>query len=174
MHSGKSESITINNERGRLSQEEINRMVEEAEMFAEQVRVSLLNWMCGLTWIQDKLSRERVETLNKLSSFVYGLKSQVADEQGLGGKLGDADVKTLKGLVSDTVSWIDEHGASASTEDLEEKFAGELIGFAKARLLMTFAEVQSEVNPITAKLYQSGTQAEEEDEPDWQHVPDEL
>jgi molecular chaperone DnaK (HSP70) len=55
--SGKSESITITNEKGRLSQEEIDRMVAEAEKFAEDVsllsffsshRINLLN-SCMLT-----------------------------------------------------------------------------------------------------------------------------
>ncbi|KAF6760079.1 heat shock protein [Ephemerocybe angulata] len=58
---GKSESITIKNEKGRLSQDEINRMVAEGERFAEE----------------DAIHRKRQETLNNLSGLVYG--AEVAD-----------------------------------------------------------------------------------------------
>jgi heat shock protein 5 len=53
-YSGKSESITITNEKGRLSQEEIDRMVREAEEFASE----------------DEAQRKRIEALNGLQNFV--------------------------------------------------------------------------------------------------------
>src|ERR1700679_1493073 len=65
---GKSESITITNDKGRLSQEEIERMVEEAEKFADE----------------DKAVRERIEARNGLENYVYSLKNQVNDKEGLG------------------------------------------------------------------------------------------
>jgi endoplasmic reticulum chaperone BiP len=106
--SGKSESITITNEKGRLSQEEIDRMVAEAEKFASE----------------DEAQRKRIEALNSLSSFVYGLKTQLGDQEGLGGKISDDDKKTLLATIKDTTDWIDENGSSASVEDLEEKLTG--------------------------------------------------
>ncbi|TFK47237.1 heat shock protein 70 [Heliocybe sulcata] len=131
---GKSESITITNEKGRLSQDEIERMVKEAEEFAAD----------------DEAQRKRIEALNSLSSFVYGLRSQVTDSEGLGGKLADADKKKILAAVKETTDWIDENGQSASAEDLEEKLT----------------EVQSVVNPITSKLYSEGgyTPGPEDDE----------
>src|SRR5882762_11856303 len=101
-HSGKSESITIKNEKGRLSQEDIERMVREAEQFAAE----------------DDAQRKRIEALNSLSSFVYGLKTQIGDQEGLGGKLSDDDKKTVLATVKDATTWIDEYGSSASVEDL--------------------------------------------------------
>ncbi|KAJ7840745.1 heat shock protein 70 family [Mycena leptocephala] len=118
---GKSESITITNEKGRLTQEEIDRMVAEAEQFASE----------------DEAQRKRIESLNSLSSFVYGLKTQLGDQEGLGGKVSDEDKKTILAAVKDTTDWIDENGATAGVEDLEEKLA----------------EIQTIVNPITSKLY---------------------
>ncbi len=106
--SGKSESITITNEKGRLSQEEIDRMVAEAEKFASE----------------DEAQRKRIEALNSLSAFVYGLKSQIGDQEGLGGKISDEDKKTILDAVKDTTDWLDEYGSSATEEDLEEKLAG--------------------------------------------------
>jgi len=106
--SGKSEAITIKNEKGRLSQEEIDRMVAEAEKFAAE----------------DEAQRKRIEALNSLSSFVYGLKNQINDSEGLGAKLDDDDKKTILDAVKEATEWIDENGSSASVEDLEEKLAG--------------------------------------------------
>jgi heat shock protein 5 len=137
---GKSESITITNEKGRLSQEEIDRMVREAEQFAAE----------------DEAQRKKIEALNSLSSFVYGLKSQLADTEGLGGKLEEDDKKTILAAVKETTDWIDDNGQSASVEDLEEKLA----------------EVQSVVNPITSKLYSNAPGADDEEDPFYSH--DEL
>ncbi|KZT05220.1 heat shock protein 70 [Laetiporus sulphureus 93-53] len=121
---GKSESVTITNEKGRLSPEEIERMVKEAEEFAAD----------------DEAQRKRIEALNGLSSFVYGLKSQLGDQDGLGGKLSDEDTKTILDALKETTDWIDDYGHSATAEDLEEKLT----------------EVQNVVNPITSKLYAGG------------------
>jgi len=137
---GKSESITITNEKGRLSKEDIERMVQEAEQFASE----------------DEAQRKRIEALNSLSSFVYGLKSQLADQEGLGGKIDEADKKTILATVKETTEWIDEHGQTAGTEDLEEKLT----------------EIQSVVTPITSKLYAGGAPGSEDDEPVHDH--DEL
>jgi len=119
---GKSESITITNEKGRLSKDDIERMIREAEEFASE----------------DEAARKRIEALNALSSFVYGLKTQIGDQDGLGGKIGDEDRKTLLALTKETTEWIDSEGQTASAESLEEKLA----------------EVQAVVNPITSKLYE--------------------
>ncbi|KAJ2916295.1 hypothetical protein MD484_g4077, partial [Candolleomyces efflorescens] len=126
---GKSESITIKNEKGRLSQEEIERMILEAEQFAEE----------------DALHRKRQETLNSLSNLVYGVKTQLADKEGLGRKMNEDDKKTLQAVVTEGVDWVDEHGKDATLEDLEEKLA----------------ELQSKINPITSKIYQSGEGSED-------------
>jgi len=76
---GKSESITITNDKGRLSQEEIDRMVEEAERYAEE----------------DKAIRERIEARNGLENYAYSLKNQVNDQEGLGGKLDEEDKEAV-------------------------------------------------------------------------------
>ncbi|KAI0946194.1 hypothetical protein AcV7_010231 [Taiwanofungus camphoratus] len=121
---GKSESVTITNEKGRLSPEEIERMVKEAEDFAAE----------------DEAQRKRIEALNSLSSFVYGLKTQLGDQEGLGGKISEDDKKTILETVKETTEWIDDNGQSATAEELEEKLT----------------EVQNVVNPITSKLYSGG------------------
>ncbi|RXW15429.1 hypothetical protein EST38_g10433 [Candolleomyces aberdarensis] len=131
---GKSEAITIKNERGRLSEEEIERMIMEGERFAEE----------------DALHRKRQETLNSLSNLVYGVKTQLADKEGLAGKLAEEDKKTLQAVVTEAVDWVEEHGKDATIEDLEEKLA----------------ELQSTINPITSKIYQSTSEPSDNKESD--------
>ncbi|CAG8713078.1 13156_t:CDS:1, partial [Acaulospora colombiana] len=102
---GKSESITITNDKGRLSKEEIERMVEEAEQFAEE----------------DKVQKERVESKNNLENFIYTLKSQVSDEGELGKKLNAEDKTTIKDAVKKSLEWFDENSNTATKEDFDEK-----------------------------------------------------
>ena len=103
---GQSEFITIKNEKGRLSEEEIERMVREAEEFAAE----------------DEAQRKRIEAMNSLSNFIYGVKSQLADSEGLG-RLEDDDKKALLKIVKETTEWVDSEGASATLEELEERLA---------------------------------------------------
>jgi len=103
---GKAESITITNDKGRLSAEDIERMVEEAEKYAEE----------------DKANRERIESRNKLENYAYSLKNQVNDEEGLGGKVDDDDKETLKDAVKETQDWLEENAAEATSEDFDEQF----------------------------------------------------
>ena len=100
-------------------------MIREAEEFAAE----------------DDDARKRIEALNSLSSFVYGLKTQIGDQEGLGGKIDDDDRKTLLALIKETTEWTETEGQNATAEELEEKLS----------------EVQAVVNPITSKLYESGS-----------------
>jgi heat shock protein 5 len=102
---GKSESITITNDKGRLSQEEIERMVAEAEEFAEE----------------DKATRARIEARNGLENYAFSLKNQVNDEEGLGGKIDDDDKETILEAVKEATDWLEENASTATTEDFEEQ-----------------------------------------------------
>ncbi|CRG84107.1 78 kDa glucose-regulated protein homolog [Talaromyces islandicus] len=102
---GKAESITITNDKGRLTQEEIDRMVAEAEEFAEE----------------DKAARGKIEARNALENYAFSLKNQVNDEDGLGGKLDEDDKETILEAVKEATDWLDENGASATMEDFEEQ-----------------------------------------------------
>ncbi|KAI9302514.1 heat shock 70 kDa protein [Cunninghamella echinulata] len=103
--SGKSESITITNDKGRLSQEDIDRMVREAEEFADE----------------DRSLRERTEAKNQLENYVYSLKSQLSSEDGaLATKLSEDDKETIEDAVKDKIDWLDEN-PNAEKEDYDEK-----------------------------------------------------
>ena len=102
---GKSESITITNERGRLSQDEIDRMVAEAEKFADE----------------DKANRERIEARNGLENYAFTIKNQANDEEGLGGRITEDEKEALLEAVKETTDWLDENGSTATTEDFDEQ-----------------------------------------------------
>ncbi|KAK4938434.1 ATPase with role in protein import into the ER [Elasticomyces elasticus] len=103
---GKSESITITNDKGRLSPEEIDRMVAEAEQFADE----------------DKAVREKIEARNKLENYAVSLKNQANDEDGLGGKIDDDDKETLLEAVKETQDWLIENADSAEKDDFDEQY----------------------------------------------------
>ena len=74
---GKREKITITNDKGRLSQEEIDRMVREAEEFAEE----------------DKKVKEKIDARNGLETYCYNMRSTIDDK--LGDKLSEDDKATV-------------------------------------------------------------------------------
>jgi len=102
---GKSEKITITAEKGRLSDEDIERMVEEAETFAEE----------------DKKTKERVAKRNALESYAYSLKNSLSDEEkGVANKIDEADKETLEEAIKETIEWLDDND-EAEAEDYADK-----------------------------------------------------
>lgn len=102
---GVSEKIVIKNEKGRLSEEEIERMIREAEEYAEE----------------DRMLKEKVDARNKLETFVYDLKNQISDPEKLGDKLEDEDKSTIEDAVSETLEWLDDN-QDADKEEYDEQF----------------------------------------------------
>jgi heat shock protein 5 len=101
---GKSEKITITNEKGRLSQEEIDRMVREAEEFAEE----------------DKKVKERIDARNQLETYVYNMKNTVGDKDKLADKLEAEEKEKVEEALKEALEWLDDN-QSAEKEDYEEK-----------------------------------------------------
>lgn len=101
---GKSESITITNDKGRLSAAEIQNMVTEAEKFKKE----------------DDLLKERIEAKNGLENYAYTVKNQVNDENALGGKISAEDKKAILEAVDQTISYLFSH-PEATKDDLEER-----------------------------------------------------
>ena len=92
--SGTSKSITITSEKGRLSEEEIERMVQEAEEFAEQ----------------DNVEKEKVEAKNQLEAYLYNLKNSISDQ--LEGKIGGDEKSILTTAVEDALIWLEDNPAA--------------------------------------------------------------
>ncbi|KAJ1472371.1 molecular chaperones GRP78/BiP/KAR2, HSP70 superfamily [Baffinella frigidus] len=101
---GKSEKITITNDKGRLSQEEIDRMVQEAKEYEEE----------------DKKLKEKIDAKNSLESYIYNIKNTINDEEKVKDKLSDEDKEALEEVVKTTTEWIDEN-SNSEKDDFEEK-----------------------------------------------------
>lgn len=100
---GKTQKITITNDKGRLSKEEIERMVSEAEKFKEE----------------DEKEAARVQAKNGLESYAYSLKTSLGEEQ-LKSKLEQSDIDTVTKAADETISWLDENQA-ATTDEYADK-----------------------------------------------------
>lgn len=102
---GKKEKITITNDQNRLSPEDIEKMVNDAEKFADE----------------DKKVKERVEARNEFESYAYSMKNQIGDKEKLGGKLSDEDKATIEKELEKSISWLEAHQESSTEEYKEEK-----------------------------------------------------
>jgi len=102
---GKSEKITITAEKGRLSEDEIERMVREAEEYADE----------------DKKVKERIDAKNGLESYLYNLKNTLNDEEkGISEKISAGDKKDLEDLIDESLDWLEDN-PEAETEEYDEK-----------------------------------------------------
>merc|ERR1719270_741554 len=101
--SGKSEKITITNDSGRLSPEEIERMVQEAEEFAEE----------------DKLERERVDAKNDLETWLFNQKSDLKEKYK---GMEEDDKEQALDAVQDAIKWLEDN-KEADKEDFTDKKA---------------------------------------------------
>eukprot|EP01039_Chlorochromonas_danica_P007405 gene7405-8191_t len=98
---GKAEKITITADKGRLSEEEIERMVREAEEFAEE----------------DKKVQSRINSRNSLESYLYNLKNTINDEEkGLADKIEEAEKTELVNLIDETLDWLEENPEADAEE----------------------------------------------------------
>ncbi|RVE65863.1 hypothetical protein OJAV_G00120810 [Oryzias javanicus] len=101
---GNKNKITITNDQNRLTPEDIERMVNDAERFADE----------------DKKLKERIDARNELESYAYSLKNQIGDKEKLGGKLSDEDKEAIEKAVEEKIEWMESH-QDAETEDFQAK-----------------------------------------------------
>ena len=87
--SGKTQNITITNEKGRLTSEDIDRMVQEAETYKEE----------------DTLRKETIDARNTLESLVYQTKSSLQNDE-IKSKLDSDEIITLEAILQDTEQWL--------------------------------------------------------------------
>ena len=77
---GKSESITVTNDKGRLSKEEIEAMIRDAEKFADQ----------------DKALKEKIDAKNSLENYIYTMRNTIEDKEKLADKIDAEDKDKIK------------------------------------------------------------------------------
>lgn len=136
------QTITITNDKGRLSQEEIDQMVREAEEFAEE----------------DKKVRERVDSRNKLETYIFNMKSTIEDKDKLADKIESDDKEKVEAALKEALEWMEEN-QNADKDDFEEKMK----------------EVEAVCNPVIKMAYEkSGGKASASDDSEEDDSHDEL
>jgi L1 cell adhesion molecule like protein len=100
---GKSNRITITNDKGRLSKEEIDRMVSEAEKYKAE----------------DEAAAARIQSKNGLESYAYNLRNSIQDDK-LADKFEAGDKDKLQSAVDEAISWLD-NSQEASKDEYESK-----------------------------------------------------
>ncbi|XP_024050182.1 heat shock-related 70 kDa protein 2 [Terrapene carolina triunguis] len=100
---GKENKITITNDKGRLSKDDIDRMVQDAEKYKAE----------------DEANRDRVAAKNSLESYTYNMKQTVEDEK-LKGKISDQDKQKVLDKCQEVVTWLDRN-QMAEKEEYEHK-----------------------------------------------------
>jgi len=119
---GKTNKITITNDKGRLSKEEIERMLAEAEKYKEE----------------DAAEAERIQAKNSLESYAYSLRNTLSDEK-VGDKLDADDKAKLSKAIDESVEWLDNN--TTATKDEFESQQRELEGIANP-IMMKFYQSQ--------------------------------
>ncbi|PRW56493.1 heat shock 70 [Chlorella sorokiniana] len=100
---GKKNKITITNDKGRLSKDDIERMVQDAEKYKAE----------------DEAARRKVEAKNSLENYAFSVRNTLQDSN-VAGKIEAADKEKLEGMVKDILDWMD-HNQLAEEEEFESK-----------------------------------------------------
>merc|ERR1712219_88443 len=100
---GKQNKITITNDKGRLSKEEIEKMVNDAEKYKAE----------------DDLQKERISAKNNLESYCFNMKSTLDDEK-LKDKIGESDRETITKKCDEIIKWLDANQL-AEVEEFQDK-----------------------------------------------------
>merc|ERR1719277_2875099 len=101
---GKSEKITITNDKGRLTEEQIKKMIKEAEQFADE----------------DKKVKERVDAKNAFDGYIHSMRSAIEGSGGLGDKLEADEKSTVMDAIKEGQSWLDSN-AEADVDEIKQK-----------------------------------------------------
>jgi heat shock 70kDa protein 1/2/6/8 len=100
---GKENKITITNDKGRLSADEIERMVQEAERYKHE----------------DEINRLRIEAKNSLENYAFSIRNTISEPQ-LAGKISATDKASIESKIKEVTDWLDTH-QSAEKEEFEAK-----------------------------------------------------
>merc|ERR1739838_1240086 len=104
---GKREKIIITNDQGRLTEEQIEKMIKDAETFADE----------------DKMVRERVDAKNAFDGYLHSMRSAAegsGDNKGLSEKLDSEEKEQIMDAIKDGQSWMDSN-PEADAEEIKEK-----------------------------------------------------
>merc|ERR1712138_181734 len=123
---GKAEKITITNDKGRLTEDQIENMIKEAEQYADE----------------DKKVKERVDAKNAFDGYLHSMKSATegsGENKGLSEKMEEEEKEKVLDAIKDGQEWMDSN-PEADAEEIKEKHK----------------EVEGVCAPIVSKYYQAG------------------
>jgi heat shock protein 5 len=101
---GKSETITITNDKGRLTKEQIEQMIADSKKFEAE----------------DKAIKDKIDTKNQFENYIYQMKNSIEDKQKLAEKLSDEDKGSIKDALTDAQDWLNAN-ADAEKDEFEDK-----------------------------------------------------
>ncbi|XP_074113207.1 heat shock protein 70 cognate 3 isoform X2 [Cotesia typhae] len=102
---GNREKIVITNDQNRLTPDDIERMIKDAEKFADE----------------DKKLKERVDARNEFESYAYSVKNQLADKEKLGSKISEEDKEKIEAAVDEKIKWLEENQDTDPEEYKQQK-----------------------------------------------------
>jgi len=100
---GNKNKITITNDKGRLSKDDIERMVKDAEKYK----------------VEDEKNKEKVDAKNGLENYAYSLRNTLKDDK-IAGKIDSGDKEKLEKAIDDAIKWLD-HNQTAEKDEYEHK-----------------------------------------------------
>jgi len=142
--SGKSEKITITNDKGRLSNEEIEKMVSDAEKFKAE----------------DDQQKERISAKNGLESYCFNMKSTIDDDK-FKDKIPESDRKTISDKCQETISWLDQN-QTAEIDEYKHK-QKEIESICNPIVSKLYQQGQAPQNGMPSGQNNSGPSVEEVD-----------
>ncbi len=100
----KSNNIVIKNDRNRLSKEDIEKLVKDAEKYKEE----------------DEKVAKRVEAKNSFEQYIYSVKNSL-NEDNVKSKLSKDNIENIENLCKEATEWVDNNGSTMSKEEIDEK-----------------------------------------------------
>merc|ERR1711957_999306 len=101
---GKKEAITITNDKGRLTKEEIDQMIADSEKYADE----------------DKAIKEKIDAKNQFENYIYQMKNSVEDKDKLAEKIPEEDKSTISDALTDAQDWLNAN-SDAEKDEFEDK-----------------------------------------------------
>lgn len=142
---GKAEKITITNDKGRLTEEQIEQMIRDAEKFADE----------------DKKTKERLDAKNAFDNYLHSMRNTVegtADNKGLSEKIDEDEKEKIMEAIKEGEDWLASNAETAEADEIRAQQK----------------ETESVCAPIISKYYQAGAGAEGQDEDEDDDAHDEL
>ena len=132
---GKSNKITITNDKARLSREEVDRLVAEAEKYAEE----------------DKKQLEKVEARNGLEAYLYNARNSVREDK-VKSVLSSDDISTVESVVDEGIQWLSSNeGSDVDTfKEKQKEYEGRIQ--AVMMKMSSGSQEQQEKGPIVEEV----------------------